>query len=180
MRDLSLHILDIVENSAKAGATRVDLTLRRNGRRIELRVADNGPGLPPSVRPDPSDPFRTTRTERKVGLGLALLRQTAEEAAGEFAVEEPPSGGVTVSCAYDLEHIDAKPPGDLTGAVLVALLAWPNLRLVLFVGEAGEPVLDSALLRDLLEGVGLDSPRVQNYLREQLDNAFQDLLGSQL
>ncbi len=176
MRDLSLHILDILENSAKAGATRVDVTLRRDGGRLSLRIADNGPGLPPSVRPDPSDPFRTTRTERKVGLGLALLRQSAEEAAGVFAVEEPPGGGVSVSCAYDLDHIDAKPPGDLSGAVLAALLAWPALRIVLHVGEADEPALDSAAVRTLLGDVPVESPRVLNFLRETLDSAFATLI----
>ncbi len=176
MRDLSLHILDILENSARAGATRVEVTLRRDGGRLCLRIADNGPGFPPAVRPDPADPFRTTRTERKVGLGLALLRQSAEEAGGEFAVEEPPGGGVSVYCAYDPDHIDARPPGDLAGAVLAALLAWPTLQIVLRIGESPEPAFDSAAVRALLEDVPIESPRVLNFLRETLDSAFASLL----
>lgn len=178
MKDLSLHLLDIIENSARAGATRVDVTLSLVPDEVRLRIADNGPGLPGAIEDDPTDPFRTTRRERRVGLGLSLLRQTAEEAGGTLTVDNAPGRGLAVTCRYDPRHIDAKPPGDLTGAVMSAVLAWPRLRLVLWAGPGDEPALDSELLRGALEEVPLSAPPVQKRLADYLDNVFADLLKS--
>lgn len=178
MRDLSLHLLDILENAVRAGAGRVDITLHATAGQLMLRIADNGPGFPPSVRGDPTDPFRTTRRERRIGLGLSLLRQSAEAAGGTLQIDAPPGGGVTLTCRYDPRHIDARPPGDMTGALMTALLAWPETHIVLWGGTGTEPLLDSALLRETLDGIPLEHPRIQQALRETLDKRFRDLLGS--
>ena len=78
MKDLSLHILDIVENSVKAGAKTVTLEFSWHDTVFSFSISDDGPGFPKGVKEDPSDPFRTTRKERKVGLGLAMLKNSIE------------------------------------------------------------------------------------------------------
>jgi hypothetical protein len=177
MRDLSLHLLDIIENSAKAGAPRVVVDFVFEGVWLTVQVTDNGPGLAPSVKDDPSDPFRTTRRERKVGLGLALLRQAAEATGGRMEVRSPDSGGVSVTATFDLSHLDARPLGDLATAFLTVLLAWPQMDLVVRVGPNGEEILDSGAVRRELGDVTIGHPKVQAFLREQVSEGLRPLIA---
>ena len=175
MKDLSLHLLDILENSAMAGARRVTVTLSRSGTWLHLDVTDNGPGLAPEVRADPTDPFCTTRRERKVGLGLGLLRRAAEQTGGSVTVAEAPGGGVSVTATFDLGHIDAKPLGDLEGALLTAIAAWPDLALCVRTGDDDLPVLDTAAVQQELPAGALAHPEVREFLRRELRAGLQPL-----
>ena len=157
-----MHLTDILENAARAGATRVAVDLAREGAEFVLQVRDNGPGLPPGVRERPTDPFATTRTERPVGLGLALLRMAAERTGGSLAVESPPGGGVTVRAAFHLDHLDAQPVGPLESALSSALASWPGLDLDVLVN--GRRVLDTAALRAELKDIDCSQPRIHNFL----------------
>ena len=163
MKDLSLHLMDVLENSAKAGAARVQVSLWWEAEVFRLEVADNGPGLPAAVAADPTDPYRTTRTERPVGLGLALLRATAEQTGGWLRVHSEPGKGVRLQAAFPMRHLDAKPLGDLTGALLTSALGWPT-DLVLDVGQPPERILDLAEVRRELGGVPLSHPDIVGFL----------------
>jgi len=187
VRDLSLHLLDIVENAAKAGAAQVCVTLWCEGDVFWFEVSDNGPGLPAAVADDPTDPYRTTRTERPVGLGLALLRAAAEQTGGSLEVRSRPGQGVTVRASFPRRHVDAKPLGDLAGALLTAALGWP-IDLVVAVGQPPERILDMADVRRELAGVPLSHPDVSGFLRrileeglaplrEQAERAFGEVAG---
>ena len=175
MKDLSLHLLDILENSAKAGATRVEVTLTPAGTWLTLDVSDNGPGLAPEIGGDPSDPFRTTRQDRNVGLGLALLRAAAEQTAGRFEIRNGSHGGVRLHAAVNLAHIDAKPLGDLPAAFTAAVLAWPDLDLVVRLGPEGRDMLNTVEVKEELDGVSLAHPVLQRFLHKQLEEAVQEL-----
>jgi hypothetical protein len=168
VKDLSLHLLDILENSARAGATRVDLHLTREGSWLTVVIADNGPGFPETVRGDPGDPYRTTRTERAVGLGLALFREAAEQSGGTLRIEEPPQGGVRLELRIDMGHIDARPFGDWAEALTTALLSWPGLDWVLRVGAGDEPVLDTARVKEEIGDIPVGHPRVLAHLRQMI------------
>lgn len=167
MRDLSLHLSDILENAAKAGATRVVVRLWWAGSVFWLEVSDNGPGLPAAVADDPTDPYRTTRRERPVGLGLALLRAAAEQTGGSVQIVSRPGQGVCVRAAFPMGHLDAKPLGDLASALLTAALGWP-LDLVVQVGDPPETVLDLAEVRRELGEVPLSHPDVARLLGDLL------------
>lgn len=175
MKDWSLHLLDILENSAKAGATRVDVTLTAAGTWLALEVNDNGPGLPPEIKVDPTDPFRTTRRDRPVGLGLSLIRRAAEQAGGSLEISEGRHGGVRLTATMNLGHVDAKPLGDVPAALTAAMLAWPELELLVRLGPEPREVLNTAEIRKELDGVSVANPAVQKFVREQLQTELTAL-----
>jgi anti-sigma regulatory factor (Ser/Thr protein kinase) len=170
VKDLSLHLADILENAAKAGATRVVVSLWWTASVFCFEVEDNGPGLPAAVADAPTDPYRTTRRERSVGLGLALLRASAEQTGGRVEVHSQPGHGVRVRADFPMAHVDAKPLGDLAGTLLTAALGWP-LDLVVRVGSPAETVLDTAEVRRELGEVPLTHPDVARFLGATLTAA---------
>jgi hypothetical protein len=167
--------MDVLENAAKAGATRVRVSLWWEGEVFCFEVTDNGPGLPAAVAVDPTDPYQTTRTERPVGLGLALLRATAEQSGGCVQVFSEPGKGVCVTAAFPMCHVDAKPLGDLAGALLTSAVGWPT-DLVLDVGRPAERILDLAEVRRELGEIALSHPDVMRFLAEVIAAGLAPLL----
>lgn len=138
MRDLSLHILDLLENSLRAGATQVGVVVAEDPTRdaMEIAIEDNGPGLP--VQPERAlDPFYTTKEGKRTGLGLSLLKAAAESAGGRLELGEAREGGLAVRATLGLSHIDRLPLGDI--AATLAGIACTNpeldLRCTLSVAE---------------------------------------------
>jgi hypothetical protein len=168
MKDLSLHLLDTLENSAKAGATVATLTVTWGGTWLHLEITDNGPGLPQSVKAHPTDPFVTTRTDRGIGLGLALLQAAAEQTGGQLELGVAPEGGVLLRAAFDFSHCDAQPLGPLEDALTAAMLAWPELDLSVRVGPDLREVLNTRKIKEQLGTVAIGNTRVQVFLRRLL------------
>jgi len=131
MEDLSLHILDIVENSLAAGASRIEIRITEDTRQdlLALEISDNGKGMDPETARRTLDPFFTTRTTRKVGLGLPLLAQAAEQAGGRLEVVSGPGRGTTVRAEFRLSHPDMKPLGDVAETLRAILAGRPGLSL---------------------------------------------------
>ena len=175
MESIALHVLDILENSAKAGAKTVAVDFAWSGATLRITIADDGPGLPPAVAEDPTDPYRTTRTERPVGLGLALLRQSAEESGGSLQVRSAPGQGVTVVAEFRLDSVDARPLGDLAGSLALWAVAWEgtDLRVSTF---AGDPVLDMQAVRNELDGASASHPAVRAFVGELLQGGLAELV----
>ncbi len=115
MEDVSLHILDIVENALRAGAKHIVIRLaqRKQADRLVLEVIDDGKGMNEETKRRSLDPFFTTKQGKRVGLGLPLLAQAAEEAGGTLEVESAPGQGTRVIATFGLSHIDRKPLGDI-------------------------------------------------------------------
>ncbi|MBN1351425.1 sensor histidine kinase [candidate division KSB1 bacterium] len=132
MRELSLHILDIVQNSIAAKATRIEIDIVENSaeNRMLIRIADNGAGMTPEILARVSDPFYTTREERKVGFGVALFKDTAIRAAGNLTIESEPSKGTTVTVNMELRHVDRLPLGDITETIVATVMSKPEIALV--------------------------------------------------
>lgn len=176
-RELSQHLLDIFENSAKAGATLIILDIVEDfaADRLMLEVRDNGSGMDAEMVRRVADPWVTTRTTRKVGLGIPFLKQAAEMCGGEFGIESERGVGTRTWATFQHSHIDRPPLGDLVGTVLCMIVGFPTLE-VLFQhtvratdGETREFKLDTRELRAVLgEDLPLSDPEVLGFLRETL------------
>ena len=125
MRDLSLHIIDIVQNSVRADATLVNLTIEISGEVLIIRIGDNGCGMTAETLQKVTDPFYTTRTTRKVGLGLPFFKQSAEQSGGELIIESEVGMGTVVTATFGLHHLDRPPMGDLSETVSLVMSGNP-------------------------------------------------------
>ncbi len=140
MEDLSLHILDIVENSLTAGATRVTISLTEDtpADTLSLQITDNGRGMDATERRQALDPFYTTRTTRRVGLGLSLLAQAAQQCEGCLELESEPDKGTVVRAVFRMSHPDMKPFGDISETLRTILTGCPDLDLQFEYTKDGE------------------------------------------
>lgn len=180
-RDLAQHILDIFENGATAGATlmHIDIEEELSRDRLTIAVKDNGSGMAPEMVRQVTDPWVTTRTTRKVGLGIPFFKQTAEMCAGAFSIESQPGQGTTTQASFRHSHIDRPPLGDLVGTVLCILVGYPKLDVVYHhrVNDR-DFVLDTREIHAVLgEEVPLSDPEVLTFLRELLEEGAAHLRG---
>ena len=170
MKEIALHILDIAQNSVAAGAAHVDITLAEEGGDIALTIADDGRGMSPELLATVSDPFTTTRTTRKMGLGLPLLRLAAEQTGGSLTIESALGKGTTVTAVFVASHIDCPPLGDMAGTVTLLVQGAPELELI-YTHRRGDRLsrLDTRELRAVLgPEVSLAEPEVSLWLRDYL------------
>lgn len=132
MEDLSLHLLDIAENSLRAGAELVEISIVEDPDQdlLSLEVKDNGKGMTPDMCNKAVDPFFTTKDGRKIGLGLSLLAQAAKETGGDFIVSSMPNIGTTVKAFFSLSHPDRKPLGDMASTLLTLAAGNPKVNFV--------------------------------------------------
>jgi hypothetical protein len=171
MEDLSLHILDIAENSIDAGATNIEITVIEDtaGDMLSIELKDDGQGMTLKAMENATDPFFTTRTTRRVGLGLPLLKEAAEAANGSLIVRSAPEEGTAILATFQLSHIDRKPLG-LMADTVVALIATPREIDVLYTHtrDGRTVALDTKELRRQLPGRILNSAKALNLVRQYL------------
>ena len=131
MQDLSLHILDIVENSIAASATWIKISLVEDTHKdvLLLEIQDNGKGMDAEAQAQALDPFYTTRTTRRVGLGLPLLAQAAQQCEGKLEIDSEPGRGTRIKAVFQLNHPDLKPLGDIAETLRTILVGHPDLDL---------------------------------------------------
>jgi hypothetical protein len=152
LRELSLHILDLIENAVTAGASRVAVEIIQETERDLMRIVveDNGPGL--SVSPEQAmDPFYTTKKGKKTGLGLSLFRFRIEQAGGKLNLDRSTLGGLAVRATLGLDHVDRNPIGDLASTLSSVLAINPQLELSLRIRTDGREQLiaSSEVAREL-------------------------------
>lgn len=172
MQELSLNVLDIAQNSIRAGAALIVITAeeRRADAFLEITVSDNGCGMTEEQVKRVMDPFFTTRTTRKVGLGVPFFKMSAEATGGDFSIVSRPGEGTTVSARYHTDHIDMLPLGDMNATILSLITMNPDLDFVYTRSLDGNPyVLDTRELKKVLEDVPLNAPDVVLYLKEALE-----------
>lgn len=180
MKELSLNILDITQNSISAGASHITIALteEENGH-LTLVIADNGCGMTEEVLRRVSDPFYTTRTTRKVGMGISLLTLAAEQTGGTVTITsvhesvDPVGHGTTLTATFDTTSIDFPPLGDMVETLSVIIQGHPEIDYSFrHTTPAREVRLETAELREVLgEDVSLSEYEVmqwiESYLREQ-------------
>jgi hypothetical protein len=158
LRELSLHILDLIENAVTAGASRiaVEITQETKWDLMRIIVEDNGPGL--SVPAEQAvDPFYTTKKGKKTGLGLSLFRFRIEQAGGELVLDRSVLGGLAVRAALRLAHVDRNPLGDLASTLSSVLAVHPRLELSLCIRIDGRErvIASSEVAKELVTSNGL-------------------------
>jgi hypothetical protein len=157
MRDLSLHILDIAENSIRAGARCIEVNFDLvNTEILRLTIADDGKGMDEEQLKSARDPFYTTRTTRAVGLGLPLLSQKAEQAGGAFEICAEPGMGTDVVATFRTTHPDCPPEGDVPECAWLLMAVNPERRIRFsFTCPDQNWLWDSTIIRDTLEGLSM-------------------------
>lgn len=129
MQDLSLHILDVAENSIRAGSRTIEIALDEDPARdlLTLTIADDGMGMGERERRAALDPFFTTKPGKRVGLGLSLLAQAAAQAGGTMTLESEKDAGTIVTATFRLSHVDRKPLGDVDQTLTCLRAAHPEI-----------------------------------------------------
>lgn len=179
MKELSLNILDIVENSVKAGASLTEILIDENDDTLSLTIKDNGCGMTNEVLQTVTDPFYTTRTTRKVGLGLPLLKLECEMTGGNLTVtskhidEFPNEHGTCVHAVFYKKHIDYTPLGDVISSITTLIQGHPDRDFFFSHNFKDKNVcLDTRELRTVLEDVPLDSYEVIKWVTEFLNEQY--------
>lgn len=176
MKELSLNILDVTENSVRAGAKNILVSLVCDSEGIlTLTISDDGCGMDEETVRRVSDPFYTTRTTRKVGLGVPFLKLAAMQADGDMTIESTVGEGTCVKATFDTNNLDFTPIGDMVSTMTTLIMGAPDVDFVYeHTSPAGSVRLDTKELREVLGDVSLASVEViawiKEYLREQYDN----------
>ena len=181
MKELSLNILDITENSVKAKATLTKIDITETADTLCITISDNGTGMPPEIVKGVENPFYTTRTTRKVGMGIPLLKMAAEQTGGRFKItskcidEDSVNHGTCVEAVFNKNHIDFTPLGDTAATVTTLIQGHPDtdFKFTHTVGE-NSVTLDTREMRQILGDIPLNSYEVikwaEEYLREQYES----------
>ena len=182
MKELSLNILDIAKNSVKANASLINIDIAEHGRTLSLKITDDGCGMKEDMLKTVTDPFTTSRTTRKFGLGLPFLRLAAEQTGGYIDVqsrhesEYPESHGTEVFALFYKDHIDFEPLGDIVSTVAALIQGSPDIDFC-FTHKIGdkEISLDTREIREVLgEDIPLSSTEVINWIADSLKEQYAE------
>ena len=179
MKELSLNILDITENSTKAKAELVGIAILEDADTMRITITDDGTGMTEETLSSVANPFYTTRTTRKVGMGIPLFRMAAEMTGGNLTIaskhidEHPENHGTTVSALLYKNHIDFTPLGDVISTVTTLIQGHPDVDFVFnHKTNAGAVSLDTRELRAVLEGIPLDTFEVLSWIKGNLEEQY--------
>jgi anti-sigma regulatory factor (Ser/Thr protein kinase) len=178
LEDLSLHILDIVENAISAKAKKIEiLVMEEPGEdRLTIEIRDDGIGMDEEVSQKAVDPFFTTRSSRKVGLGLSLLAQAAQEAGGSLQIESTLGKGTRVIATFQYHHIDRKPLGSMVETMMTLLLGNPELEIFYTHQKDGKPyVLSSSWLKNRFKDRSLIDPEIIQWVKTHLKEGLEQI-----
>jgi len=178
VNDLSLHIIDIIQNSLSAGATRIALTLEEDtvADTLKISIADNGCGMSAEQVERLSDPFFTTRTTRRVGMGIPLFRQSAEQSGGALTVVSEPGNGTSVSAVFQNSHLDRPPLGDLAGSFILMVSANPDIDFAFqYTYDKKSYRFDTVEVKEALDGMPVNEHGIISLLTEWVAENLREL-----
>ncbi len=184
MKELSLNLLDIVQNSVKADATQIQMEICESVSedRLTMSVADNGRGMDADFLEKVCDPFVTSRTTRKVGLGIPLLKMEAESCGGAFEIDSTLGKGTSVKAVFQLSHLDRKPLGDLAATLSAIVGAKDDIRyLYRHQTDEGEFIFDTDEVRQVLgEDIALSEPEILQWISEYVQENLNEIKGGNI
>ncbi|KAF5083399.1 Histidine kinase-, DNA gyrase B-, and HSP90-like ATPase [anaerobic digester metagenome] len=178
MKDLSLHILDIAQNSITAKATLIQIAIVEDtvADTYTITITDNGCGIPPEMLAKVTDPYTTSRTTRKVGLGIPLFKQNAERTGGQLTLESEVGKGTVLTAVFVRSNIDRPILGDIAGVVVILVSANPKIDFVYSHSvNSNCYVFDTREVREALDGLPLNEPSVIPLLKEMIASNLEEL-----
>ncbi|NCB31333.1 MAG: ATP-binding protein [Clostridia bacterium] len=180
MKEISLHILDLVQNSIRAGAKNISLDIVEDGPAdtFSVTIEDDGCGMPPELAKAVTSPFVTTRTTRKVGLGIPLFKAGCEACDGSFQLTSQEGKGTRLEGVYRRNHIDRPPLGNIADTVLLLIAGNPEIHFRYSHRVDGlQYELDTEQLRRILGEAPLDAPEITAFIKDFLINNELELYG---
>ena len=180
MRDLSLHILDLMQNSIRAQAKVVSLSVALGSDGIlSIIIEDDGTGMSEDLLARVTSPFATTRTTRKVGLGIPMMAENCRLAGGDLSIESRLGVGTRLTATLDTASIDCLPLGDLPGTVTTLVTMNPDHpEFTLHCSSPqGEMQFDTREIREALQGVSLSEPEIAAWILESLREEIEPIFG---
>lgn len=180
MKELSLNILDVTKNSVTAGAKNITVRLTESEDGIlTLKIIDDGCGMSEETLKGVTDPFYTTRTTRKVGLGIPLLKLACEQSGGALDIKSTLGVGTEVTATFDMNSIDFTPIGDMVSTMTVLVMGSPDIDFEYEHTAPGGRVvqLSTLQLREVLGDIPLDSPEIVKWIGEYLQEQYDDFGG---
>ena len=178
MTEIALNVLDVANNSVRAGATLITISVKADTQAdaMIIIIEDNGCGMTKEQTEQVTDPFFTTRTTRSVGLGVPFFKYSAECTGGSFEITSSPGEGTRVCARYILSSIDRMPLGDMAGTMHTLITLNTELDFVYTYEVNGRHfVLDTREFREILEGVPLDAPEVSSYIEAYLQENTREV-----
>lgn len=178
MPEIAMHIMDLVQNCITANATHIRILLGIDTLpdMLSVEIADDGKGMAPDFLENVTSPFTTTRTTRKVGLGIPLMKAGCEGAEGQFEIRSTQGVGTTLKGSYRLSNIDRPPLGDFTGTVHMLITCNPQIDFYIEMRRDEERcVLDTEEIRAQLGDVPLNDPSVSTWIKEYLEEGQQEV-----
>lgn len=183
MKDISLHLMDIVQNSVAAGADRISIGLSVQGdpEMLILEILDNGKGMDPEFLRQVTDPFKTSRTTRNVGLGIPLMLQSANMADGELKIQSELGKGTKLQARFKVNHIDRIPLGDIPETIKILIMANPNISWTIrFTSQNDDYILDTDELKHHLDGVLIEDTNVLEWIQNTMIDGINSVFGGVL
>lgn len=181
MQELSLNVLDVAQNSITAKATLVEIAVHENHKldSLVITIKDNGKGMSKEQAQQVTDPFFTTRTTRKVGLGVPFFKMSAEMTGGSFEIASELGIGTTVTASYTLSHIDRMPLGDMNGTIMSLVQCNPTIDFV-YTYDLNETAFtaDTREFREILGDIPLDTPDVLVFIKGFLEENTNELMNT--
>ena len=178
MKELSMHVYDLMENSTAANSTLVELTIRDSLKDnvYAFTIKDNGKGMTPEFLAKVTDPWTTSRTTRKVGLGLPLIKMNTENAGGGMKIESEVGKGTVLNFWFQHDHLDRPPMGDLAGSLVMLFSAHEDIRFIYkHITDDGEFVFDTDEIKEALDGMPMNDIHIMQYLKEMIQENLKEI-----
>lgn len=180
MRELSLHILDIIQNSIAAEASKIKLKVKDDidNNKFSILISDNGYGIKADKIKEITDPFVTSRQTREVGLGLPLLKAAAVRCDGHLEIESKPGKGTKIEAFFKNDHIDRAPLGDIAGTLVSLIATNPDKNFVYYHFVNNKKfIFNTADIKEQLEGLEINQTSILNWIEEYINEGIEDLYG---
>lgn len=178
MLELAAHILDIAENSIRAEATLIEININEDtvNDSLSIEIIDDGQGMNPEEIKKALDPFYTTKTVRRIGLGLPLLADAAQRTCGYFNLKSQEGKGTAVQASFGLNHIDRQPMGDIISTLIILIAGNSDVDFIYrHKCDNRQFELDTRIIRKEIEDIPMNNPEILKYIREVLEEGFNEI-----